>query len=197
MLIVGTDEAAVEHDLLSGGLACPKCRGPLSPWGHACARPLHLVGGEVVQLTPRRAICRAHPTAMTHVLLPDASLLRRRDHIEVIGSAISQHVDGAGQRPIAVSLGVSREKVRGWLQAFAAAAGEIRAHFTRWAHALDPELGAIAPAKEAVADVLSAIGVAVRAYVQRFGPAPVWQVVARLSGGVLLCNTSLPFPAVP
>jgi hypothetical protein len=197
VLIVGTHEATVEHDLLSGGLACPDCRGPLRPWGHACPRPVHLVGGEVVQVTPRRAICRAHPKAMTHVLLPDSCLLRRRDHIEVIGAAITQHVDGAGQRPTAVSLGVSREKVRGWLKAFAAAAGEIREHFTRWAHALDPELGPIPPARQAVADALSAIGVAVRAYVLRFGPSPEWGVVARLSGGVLLCNTRLPFPAVP
>jgi hypothetical protein len=197
VLIVDSDEAVVEQELLSGQLACPDCGGVLRPWAHASSRPLHLLGGAVERFAPRRAICRAHPKAMTHVLLPDACLMRRRDHVEVIGSAIERHARGAGQRPIAVSLGVSREKVRGWLQAFAAAAGEIRVHFTRWAHALDPELGAIAPAKEAVADVLSAIGVAVRAYVQRFGPSPEWGVVARLSGGVLLCNTKLPFPAVP
>ncbi|MGH9108119.1 MAG: helix-turn-helix domain-containing protein [Acidimicrobiales bacterium] len=131
------------------------------------------------------------------MLLPDTCLLRRRDHVEVIGSAIAQHGGGAGQRPIAAGLGVSREKVRGWLAAFAGAAESIRAHFTRWAHALDPQLAAIGPAGEPFHDALTAIGVAVRAYVQRFGPAPLWPVVARLSGGVLLCNTSFPFPAVP
>ncbi|MGH8297555.1 MAG: helix-turn-helix domain-containing protein, partial [Steroidobacteraceae bacterium] len=89
------------------------------------------------------------------------------------------------------------EKVRGWLWAFAGAAESIRAHFTRWAHALDPQLPAIGPAGGDLRDALGAIGVAVRAYVQRFGPIPVWQVVARLSGGVVLCNTSFPFPAVP
>ncbi|MGH9057168.1 MAG: helix-turn-helix domain-containing protein [Acidimicrobiales bacterium] len=197
MLIVGTDEAAVEQDLLSGRLACPACGGPLKGWGHSCSRPLHLRGGEVVRFTPRRSICRAHPKAKTHVLVPDSSLLRRRDHVEVIGSAVAQHAEGAGQRPIAAALGVSREKVRGWLRGFATSAEAIRAHFTRWAHALDPELGAIAPGRKAVADALSAIGVAVRAYVLRFGPTPAWQVVARLSGGVLLCNTRFPFPAVP
>ena len=197
MLIVGTDEAVVEHDLLAGRLACPDCGEPLSPWGHSCARALHLRGGEVVRFAPRRAICRKHPKPKTQVLLPDCSLLRRRDHVEVIGSAVARHAEGAGQRRVAASLGVSREKVRGWLRAFATTAGAIRAHFTRWAHALDPELGAIAPAGKAASDALSAIGVAVRAYVLRFGPTPEWQVVARLSGGVLLCNTRFPFPAVP
>ncbi len=131
------------------------------------------------------------------MLVPDSSLVRRRDHVEVIGSALVRLAEGAGQRPVATSLGVSREKVRGWLRAFAAGAEAIRAHFTRWAHALDPELAAVAPAGGPVADALAAIGVAVRAYVLRFGPVPVWQVAARLSGGALLCNTSLPFPAVP
>ncbi|MGH9088585.1 MAG: helix-turn-helix domain-containing protein, partial [Acidimicrobiales bacterium] len=133
MLIVGTDEAAVERDLLAGRLACPECEGPLGPWGHSCARDLNLLGGEVVRFAPRRSICRAHPKAKTHVLLPDSSLLRRRDHVEVIGAAIAHHSEGAGQRLIAASLGVSREKVRGWLRAFATTAEAIRAHFIRWA----------------------------------------------------------------
>lgn len=197
MLIVDSDEAAVEHELLSGQLACPDCGGVLRPWAHASSRPLHLRGGAVVRFAPRRAICRAHPRPATHVLLPDSSLLRRRDHVEVIGSAIEQHGSGAGQRPIAAALGVAREKVRGWLQAFDAATEAIRAHFTRWAHALDAQLPAIGPAGGDLHDALGAIGVAVRAYVQRFGPIPVWQVVSRLSGGVVLCNTRCPFPAVP
>ncbi len=195
--MVGTDEAAVEQDLLAGRLACPDCGEALRPWAHSKVRALHLRDGEVMTLTPRRSICRAHPKPKTHVLLPDSSLLRRRDHVEVIGSAIARHAEGAGQRRVAASLGVSREKVRGWLRAFAATAGAIRAHFTRGAHALDSELGAIAPSGKAVSDALSAIGVAVRAYVLRFGPTPEWQVVARLSGGVLLTNTRFPFPAVP
>ena len=195
--MVGVDEAVVEQELLAGRLACPDCGKPLRCWGHSRVRALHLRGGEVVRFAPRRSICRAHPKSKTHVLLPECSLLRRRDHVEVIGSAVAAHSEGAGQRPIAASLGVSREKVRGWLRGFAGSAEAIRAHFTRWAHALDPELGAIAPAGGSVSDALSAIGVAVRAYVLHFGPISEWQVVARLSGGVLLCNTSLPFPPVP
>ena len=197
MLMVGTDETAVEQELLAGRLACPDCGEPLRPWAHSRVRALHLRGGEVLRFAPRRSICRAHPKAKTHVLLPDSCLLRRRDHVEVIGSAIVRLAEGTGQRPLATSLGVSREKVRGWLAAFVTSAETIRAHFTRWAHALDPELAAIPPTAGPVSDALGAIGVAVRAYVLRFGPAPVWQVAARLSGGVLLCNTSLPFPAVP
>ena len=72
----------------------------------------------------------------------------------------------------------------------------MRAHFTRWAFALDPALGAILPAGGGIADALEAIAVAVRAWVLWFGPAPVWSLVSVLSGGGLLCNTNTPLPAV-
>ena len=53
------------------------------------------------------------------------------------------------------------------------------------------------PAGGAFADAVAVIAVAARAFVLRFGPREVWPVVAALSGGVLLCHTSCPFPAVP
>ncbi len=34
MIIVGTEEAAVERDLVNGILKCPNCRSSLRPWGH-------------------------------------------------------------------------------------------------------------------------------------------------------------------
>lgn len=81
--------------------------------------------------------------------------------------------------------------VRGWLRRYAANAEVIRALFTRSAVALDPMLGPIVPAGSGIADALDAIAVAGRAWVLRFGPAPVWRIVSRVSaGGLLSRNTS-------
>ncbi|MDQ2896188.1 MAG: DUF6431 domain-containing protein [Actinomycetota bacterium] len=174
-------------------LGCPGCGGVLGPWAWARRRVVRCRAGGVV-LVPRRARCRG--CAGTHVLLPDFALLRRRDEVVVIGAAIEANVRGEGHRRIAGRLGVAKDTVRGWLRRFAVDREAIRAHFTRWAFALDPEIGAVGPAGGDTADALEAIAVAVRAWVLRFGPGPVWPLVAALSGGVLLCNTSCPFPRV-
>jgi hypothetical protein len=193
VLIVGAEQARVEVELAGGLLGCPSCRGVLRPWGHARVRVLRCAAG-VRSLRPRRARCRA--CAGTHVLLPDVALLRRRDEVSVIGAAIEAKAAGAGHRWIAERLGVPKDTVRGWLRRLAARAEAIGSHFARWAFALDPELGAISPAGGVLADALEAIAVAVRAWVLRFGSGEAWPVVSALSGGVLLCNTSCPFPPV-
>jgi hypothetical protein len=82
------------------------------------------------------------------------------------------------------------------LRRFAERAGEIRAHFTRWVVALDPELGPVLPAGSGIADALEVIAAAVRAWVLRFGAGEPWRIASRLSGGMLLGNTSRPFPGV-
>jgi hypothetical protein len=192
VLIVGAERARVEAELSGGGLSCPSCRGRLGPWGHARERLVRCAAGER-WLRPRRARCRG--CAGTHVLLPDLCLLRRRDEVSVIGGAIEAKVAGAGHRPIAEWLGVPKDTVRGWLRRFIARADRVRAHFTRWALALDPELGPVMPAGNGVADALEAAAVAARAWVLRFGPGEVWRIAAALSGGRLLSNTSCPFPA--
>lgn len=196
MLIVGTDEDVVESDLLAGRLACPGCCGVLGPWGHGRPRVLRQQEGEL-WWRPRRGRCRW--CRKTHVLLWDCCLTRRRDHAEKIVRALRERARGAGYRRIATGLGMSEvaTTVRGWLRAFARGAEIIRAHFTRWAYALDPDLGPIAPMGDAVADAVEAMAVAVRASVQRLGPIPVSAAVARLSGGALLCNASCPLPAPP
>ena len=193
VLIVCAEEARVEVELMGGSLACPLCRGLLGPWGHARERVLRCSAGYRM-LRPRRARCRS--CAGTHVLLPDVVLLRRRDEVVVIGAAIEANAAGAGHRTIAGRLGVPKDTVRGWLRRFAERAEQARAYFTRWAVALDPELGAILPADGVLADALEAVAVAVRSWVLRFGPAAAWEVVSVLSGGRLLCNTSCPFPPV-
>lgn len=113
----------------------------------------------------------------------------------MIGAAIEASRGGAGHGLIAGRLGVPKDTVRGWLRRFASRAELIRAHFTRCAFALDPELGVIGPAGNVAADALQAIGVAVRAWVLRFGPGPVWRIAGSLSTGRLLSNTSSPLSA--
>jgi hypothetical protein len=130
------------------------------------------------------------------VLLPDVALLRRQDEVSVIGAAIEAKVAGEGHRPIACRLGVPAGTVRGWLRRFAQRAELIRAHFTRCAVALDPELGPVLPAGSTIADALEAIAVAARAWVLRFGPDDPWRIACVLSAGVLLCNTSTPLELV-
>jgi len=189
--MVCAEEATVEAELRGGALRCPACGGQVGPWGHARERVIRGVG----RLRPRRAKCRG--CARTHVLLPQVCLLRRRDAVAVIGAALAARAAGRGHRRIAARLGVPKDTVRGWLRRFARDAEAIRAYFSRWAFALDPELGPVEPAGGVFADAVTAIGVAARAFVLRFGPREVWPVVAALSGGVLLCHTSCPFPRIP
>lgn len=194
MLIVGTDWAGVEADLIAGRLGCPPCGGVLGPWGHARRRVLRRRTGEEL-VRPRRTRCRS--CRSTHVLLADSMLLRRRDDAETIGGAILAKAAGSGHRRTAKSLGLLPDIVRGWLRSFGRAAEAIRAHFTRWAHALDPLLGPIEATGDAFADAVAAIGSATRAAVQRQGPQPIWATVSRMTGGALLCHTSCPYPPVP
>lgn len=193
MLIVCVEQARVEAELVGGLLGCPSCRGVLGPWGHARERVLRCSAGDR-SLRPRRARCRE--CEGTHVLLPDMALLRRRDEVAVIGLAIEAKVAGVGHRLIARRLGVHADTVRGWLRRFAERAGGIRAHFTRWAVVLDPELGMVLPAGSGIADALEAVAVAARAWVLRFGPGGPWRIACVLSGGGLLSNTNSPLAAV-
>jgi hypothetical protein len=131
------------------------------------------------------------------VLLPGVALVRRRDEVAVIGAAIEAWAAGVGHRRIAERLGLPKDTVRGWLRRFVVGAEAIRSHFVRWAFALDPELGPVAPSAGGFAEAVEAIGVATRAWVLRFGPAAaMWSLVSVLSGGALLCHTSCPFPPV-
>jgi Domain of unknown function (DUF6431) len=185
MLIVCAEQARVEAELFAGLLGCPSCREVLGPWGHARERVLRCSSGDRL-LRPRRARCRG--CACTHVLLPDLALLRRQVEVSVIGAAIEASVAGDGYRRIAGRVGTYADTVRGWLRRFAERAELIRAHFTRCALALDPELGAVLPAGSRVADALEAIAVAARAWVLRFGPGDPWWIASRLSGGLLLAT---------
>ena len=80
MLIVGIDETAVEADLMGGRIGCPDCERGLRPWGHGIEREVRLIE-RTERRRLRRSICR--PCSATHVLVPDDTLLRRRDGVEI------------------------------------------------------------------------------------------------------------------
>ena len=187
MLIVGIDAAAVEADLWGGRLGCPGCGSSLRPWGHGVEREVRLrFGGE--RRSFRRSICGS--CAGTHVLVPEDTLVRRRDAVAVVGAALTAKARGVGHRRIAAELGRHPSTVRGWLRRFAARADEVRAHFTRWAHALGAGQVQVGPAGSAFGDAVEAVGVFGIVAVRRFGPRPPWSLASVVTGGGLLCNTS-------
>ncbi len=188
MLMVSGDLEQVESELTAGRLRCPKCGGRVARWGWAAGRAVRSGGGAERRVRPRRSRCV--DCEVTHVLLPDGLLARRRDEVEVIGAALVAHAAGDGHRRIAGRLGVPAATVRGWLRRFAVRAAVIAAFFTRWALTLAPGSDPPTPTGSAVGDAVEAVGVATRAVVRRFGPGPVWARAARLTGGGLLANTS-------
>jgi hypothetical protein len=134
--------------------------------------------------------------AVTHVLISDDSLLRRRDGVDVIGVALAASATGCGHRRVALLVGVPVSTVRGWLRRFAVNAEMVRVWFTVLAHDLDPLLAAIAPVGSVVADAVEAIGVAARAAVLRLGPVGPWSFASSASRGRLLSNTGWPWAPV-
>jgi transposase-like protein len=190
VLIVGTDESAVEADLVNGRLNCPNCGSGLRPWGHVVERDVRSVA-MTERRSFRRSICRS--CGGTHVLVHEDTLVRRRDSAEVVGMALVAKARGDGHRRIARALGRPASTVRGWLRRFASRAGVIREHFTRWAHVVDPTHDDRAVGESGFSDAVSAIGVLGMVAVRRFGPRPVWSMASVVTGGGLLSNTSSPF----
>jgi hypothetical protein len=187
VLIVGTDGVAVETDLIGGRLGCRACGSVLRPWGHGVEREVRLIAG-VERRRLRRSICRA--CGVTHVLVPEDTLVRRRDGVEVVGAALTAKARGDGHRRIAGVLGRPASTVRGWLRRFAVMAVALRAHFTRWAQALDPGHDRRSPGGSDFFDAVEAVGVLGVVAVRRFGPRPPWSLASVVTGGCLLGNTS-------
>ena len=190
MLIVGTDVTAVETDLTGGRLTCPTCGSVLRPWGHGIAREVRLLAGSERRRF-RRSICSC--CAGTHVLVPEDTLVRRRDAAEVIGAALVAKAKGSGHRRIALALGRPSSTVRGWLRRFATMAVALREHFTRWATVIDPAHDRRSPGGSDLFDAVEAVGVLGVVAVRRFGPRPPWSMASFLTGGHLLSNTSSPW----
>ena len=192
VLIVSDDRAVVEADLAAGRLVCPRCGvGVLGGWGCSRLRVLRTREGER-RLRPRRGRCREQACLVTHVLLPDVCLARRKDAVEVIGEAL---LAGEGYRRAAERLGVPAETVRDWRSRFRSRAETVAAHFLRWARALDGVQSAPVSQSSPVADALEAIGVCTRVASLMFGGRAAWSWVSALTaGGLLAINTSPPWP---
>lgn len=183
MLMVGTDPAEVEEQLVAGRLACPDCAGALRPWGHARWRSCREESGSA-RHRPRRASC-SH-CGRTHVLLPASALMRRADAVTVIGAALLAKAAGRGHRAIAAMLGRPASTVRGWLRRFTARTEEVRVLFTGLLHALDPQTPPLPATGSSFADAVEVVGRAAAAAARRLGPVPPWQFAATASAGRLL-----------
>jgi len=126
-------------------------------------------------------------------LVPEDTLVRRRDGAEVIGAALTMKAQGQGHRKISAELDRPVSTVRGWLRRFAQLATEVREHFTRWTHALDPEYDRRWAGGSTFGDAVEAIGVLGMVAVRRFGPRPAWSLASVVTRGGLLANTSSPW----
>lgn len=189
MLIVETNSSAVETALVRGELRCPSCGGALVPWAHARTRVVRLVGFD-----ERRSLRRSRCSSCkkTHVLMPNDTLVRRRDGIEIIGPALVEAAKGTGHRKIATRLGLPPETVRGWLRRARSRVEDIRVHFTAWSVALDGSKLLLATGL-ALRDAMNAIGHAGRAAVLRQIAADPWHFCSGVTFGLLLSNTSSPW----
>jgi hypothetical protein len=134
--------------------------------------------------------------------LPVMALARRADAAVVIGTALAGKAAGLGYRRIAALVGRPAQTVRAWLRRFAGRVEAVRAVFTGWLRALDPDPVMPGPAGSAWGDAIAAIQAAALAAAGRFVICDVsaWEFAAAVSSGCLLApgwpprsiNTSCP-----
>jgi len=170
--VVGDTGPSVEPALRAGRLTCPRCDGPLRPWGRARLRVIRIDARVRRAVHPRRArcsVCRA-----THVLLPDWLLVRRAYAAPVIWTALTAQASGMGYRRIALRMRVPETTVRDWLRAFRRA---------------EPGLC------DRLAEPGTAPASAVRLLERLCAPLPPWRFAVRVTAGRLLHNTSPPHAA--
>lgn len=125
-------------------------------------------------------------------MLPVMALVRRADTAAVIGAALVAKARGVGFRRIAAGLGRAAETVRGWLRRFAGRVEPVRAVFTGWLRALQPDPVLPEPAGGGWADAVTAILAVSGAAAGRFALGAVaawvvpWEVAVAVSAGCLL-----------
>lgn len=184
-MIVVLDPARAHRELAAAALPCPACAAPLRQWGFARVRSLRLSCGGRTWLRPRRARCTS--CAVTHVLLPAQAPARHAYTVDVVGQALLASAKGRGSRRIGAELAVPADTVRGWIRRANGRAEWLRAQGTMRAHEFDPMLPAAVPTGSALADALSALGLAAAAVRRLLGPiAPTWHLIAMLARGRLL-----------
>jgi len=124
--------------------------------------------------------------------VPTDTFVRRRDAVEVIGSALTSSALGVGLQEIADELDRPIETVRDWLARVRDRAEEIRVHFTIWSVALDGSMLVLGQGS-AFADAVNAMGHAGRAAVLRKIADDPWQFCSGVTAGTVLCNTNPPW----
>jgi len=189
MKIVEINSVAVETALVAGDVQCPSCDGILRPWGSARSRIVRLLVGFEERVF-RRSRCST--CGKTHVLVPTDTLVRRRDAVEVIGSALTSSALGVGLQEIADGLDRPIGTVRDWLARVRDRAEEIRVHFTLWSVALDGSMLVLGQGS-AFADAVNAMGHAGRAGVLRKIADDPWHFCSGVTAGTVLCNTNPPW----
>jgi hypothetical protein len=192
MLTVSHDLAAVESELLHGGISCPGCSGRLRPWGWARSRRIrHGVGSkrQLVWHHPRRGRCSG--CGVTHVLLEISLVARRADSAEVLAAAIeAKTTGGQGHRMIAAGLDRPASTVRGWLRAFTASAEKISQMFTSLVVRDAPDAAQIwpKPAANGAGAAISALAAYAQGLGQRFDSMVT---VTWVQAGIAACDGRL------
>lgn len=133
------------------------------------------------------------------MLLPVSVLLRRAYTVSVIGAALVAAATGQGHRRVAAALGVPADTVRGWLRRLRGRADELAAYCTRAVYRfdasawrLDPPAGWATPTQAAV----GLLGAAAAAFQRSAGTSKLepWECACAVTGGLLLANTTRPYP---
>lgn len=186
------DPGLAETDLAAGTLACPRCAGPLQPWGHARARTLRDHGTTTVALRPRRARCRT--CRATHVLLPAVVAPRRADTTAVIGAALQASARGIGYRRIAAGLDRPLSTVRRWIRAVRDPEHVewLHAQAVGWIARVDRDvLTNLAPQPTRLGEALTALAAAAVTLRARVAPrvAP-WTLIGQITHGRLVARTA-------
>jgi hypothetical protein len=126
--------------------------------------------------------------------LPNDLLVRRRDGIEVISSALTMASSKPDPLSIAVHFNRALQTVRGWLSRFVSLAERIRGHFTRWAVSLDSESFEILLEGSVFNNAMAAISAASSAAMRKGIALSPWQFASAITIGGLLCNTTSFWP---
>ncbi|MGI5144169.1 DUF6431 domain-containing protein [Streptomyces sp. CA-106110] len=160
------------------------------PRGTARARAVRQADGTLRHLRPDRARCPG--CRHTHVLLPVTSPPRSGYSLDVVAAALVAHARGSGHRPIAATLRVPADTVRGLLRHARRGLETIRrqaAHQLAWT---DPDMFArLAPQPMLLAEYLNTLLAAADATVRRLhlNAPSLWPVAAMICGGRLLPDT--------
>ena len=179
--------AAAGRDVEVPRLSCEDCREPLIFWS-GYPRFSRAVG-VMLRIWVRRGICSR--CGKSHALLPNFVLQRRLDLASTIGIALTRAVTaGAGQRTIALELGVPHTTTREWRRRHRARAPLLAAGFAAMVVAFGGRAVAVGGSPERTA--LEALAAAWWHARRRFGDGvgETWEFVAAVTGGTWLSTNT-------